>query len=264
MSLGNNSFGQNNPRIIGFNPFTIGERLEIYSSVLEENRVLNIYLPHDYSPDSLKNYPVIYLLDGSIHEDFIHVAGLVQFGSYPWVNILPESIVVGIENVDRKRDFTFPTTIEEDKITFPTTGGSENFIAFIEEELQPFIDSHYKTNAVKTIVGQSLGGLLATEILIKKPNLFTNFIIVSPSLWWDNESLLELPFAPFSSPKSIYVCVGHEGRIMQRDAKALYNKIKKVTQNKPRLDFNYLKNNDHGDVLHLALYYAFEFVFDPR
>ena len=86
-------------------PFVIGEIVNIHSKELGENRTLNIYLPNGYHPDSLKRYPVIYLLDGSADEDFIHIAGLVQFGSFPWLNILPESIVVGIANVDRKRDF---------------------------------------------------------------------------------------------------------------------------------------------------------------
>lgn len=83
--------------------FTIGETLRFQSSILAEERVLNIYLPLYYEEDSLKNYPVIYLLDGSADEDFIHIAGLIQFGSFPWINLIPESIVVGIANVDRKR-----------------------------------------------------------------------------------------------------------------------------------------------------------------
>ena len=114
---------------------TIGERVTIASKILNENRTLNIYLPHSYTQDSLKTYPVIYLLDGSIDEDFIHIAGLVQFGSFPWINMLPESIVVGISNVDRKRDFTYPTTIQKDKEDFPTTGESEAFINFMDTEL---------------------------------------------------------------------------------------------------------------------------------
>ena len=76
-------------------PFSIGEILSFHSKELGEERTLNIYLPNAYHPDSLKKYPVIYLLDGSADEDFIHIAGLVQFGSFPWLNIIPESIVVG-------------------------------------------------------------------------------------------------------------------------------------------------------------------------
>ena len=238
--------------------FIIGERLEYHSSVLNEDRILNIYLPNGYTADNDKKYPVIYLLDGSKDEDFIHVAGIVQFGSYPWINMIEESIVVGIENVDRKRDFCFPTTIEQDKKDFPTTGGSEAFIKFIESELQPYIDGAYKVKDEKTIIGQSLGGLLATEILAKKPDLFDKYVIVSPSLWWDNQSLLDMEFASYTEEKSIYITVGEEGKIMKRDAKALYKKLKKSKQPTALLEHHFLKEQDHGDALHLGVYNAFE------
>jgi predicted alpha/beta superfamily hydrolase len=105
--------------------------------------------------------------------------------------MIPESIVVGIGNVDRKRDFTYPSQNKLDQKEFPTSGQSEKFINFLEKELQPFVDSTYRITELKTIIGQSLGGLLTTEILFKKPELFDNYIIVSPSLWWDDEKLLD-------------------------------------------------------------------------
>ena len=247
--------------IISKSPISIGEQVTFYSEILGENRVLNLYLPQGYSPDSSKTYPVIYLLDGSLDEDFIHIAGLVQYGAFSWINLIPETIVVGISNVDRKRDFTYPTTIEQDKLDFPTTGGSAEFIDFIEKELQPFIDLHYKTNKVKTIIGQSLGGLLATEILVKKPELFDNYLIISPSLWWDDESLLSLKPPVFTSQKSIFIGVGKEGPIMEKGANALHKKIAKLKSKQVRLYFEFFKEQDHGDVLHLAAYKAFETVF---
>ena len=172
-------------------PLSIGERINIESRTLRESRTLNVYLPNSYSKQPDKRYPVIYLLDGSIDEDFIHISGLVQFGSFSWIKMLPESIVVGIGNVDRRRDYTYPTRIERQKKDFPTSGGSTKFADFIEKELQPFVRSNYRTSGGKeTLIGQSLGGLLATEILFKRPELFENYIIVSPSLWWDRESRL--------------------------------------------------------------------------
>lgn len=242
-------------------PLTIGESVTLHSKVLDENRTLNIYLPNTYTADSTKTYPVIYLLDGSIDEDFIHIAGIVQFGSFSWINMVPESIVVGISNVDRKRDFTYPTTIAQDKKDFPTTGGSQNFINFIETELHPFIKNNYRINETKTLVGQSLGGLLATEILFKKPDLFDNYIIVSPSLWWDNQSLLALEPKAYSTEKKIYVAVGKEGDIMERDAKSLYDTLKTNTKDNTEVYYQFLEAQDHGDALHLAVYGAFEALF---
>lgn len=258
------SYGQNIPNIINETDFSIGKTITIESSILGENRDLNIYLPLNYSPDSLKKYPVIYLLDGSKDEDFIHISGLVQFGSFSWINMIPETIVVGIANVDRKKDFTFPSQSKRDQLEFPTTGGAENFISFIEKELQPFIDSRFQTNDKKTLIGQSLGGLLATEILFKKPDLFDNYIIVSPSLWWNKENLLSETPTSYTSNKSIYIAVGTEGVNMERSARELHVKLAKGKKDNTNLYFDFLPEKSHGDILHQAAYNAIEKIFKVK
>lgn len=254
--------GQQLPKQISESEFSIGKTIQLASSILDENREINIYLPSSYSRDSSKSYPVIYLLDGSRDEDFIHVSGLVQFGSFSWIKMVPESIVVGIANVDRKRDFTYPSGSERDQKEFPTSGQSGKFIAFIEKELQPFIDASLRTTTTKTIIGQSLGGLLTTEVLFKKPDLFDNYIIVSPSLWWDDEKLLAAQPAPYDSHKSIYIAVGKEGEGMERTAKELYAKLKERKLQNTELNFKFLKDKSHGDALHIAVYNAFERIFN--
>jgi len=145
--------------------FELGIIDEVPSAILGEVRGLNIYLPEGYNPNDTVKYPVIYLLDGGADEDFIHVVGIVQFNNFPWIDQVPKSIVVGIINVDRQRDFSYPTTIKEDKVAWPATGGSERFIGFMERELQPYIERTYHATKEKTLIGQSFGGLLATEIL---------------------------------------------------------------------------------------------------
>jgi len=257
-------FAQNQPKIIQKEPLIIGEVVTIKSVVLSEDRTLNIYLPKGYDKSKDKKYPVIYLLDGSIDEDFLHIVGITQFASFSWINIMPETIVVGIANVDRKRDFTFPTTIKRDKKDFPTTGGSSKFIKFLQEEVQPFVDTNYKTSKVKTLVGQSLGGLLATEILFKNPNLFDNYVIVSPSLWWNRESLLKGSPKKYTTHKNIFIAVGKEGKVMERDAKSLYKKLKEINTPNTQLYFEFFEKQDHGDVLHLAVYNAFVKVFKTK
>lgn len=252
--------------------FVLGVIDEIQSKELGENRILNIYLPEGYNPDDAVKYPVIYLLDGSANEDFIHIAGLVQFNSFEWINQVPKSIVVGIATVDRKRDFTFSTTLEKDKTRFPTTGHSDKFIAFIEKELQPFIDKKYKTTSSKTIIGQSLGGLLGAEILLKKPSLFNKYVIVSPSIWWDNGSILNLDSQilqeNFQQPTEIYIAVGKEGltpteipRVMEVDANLLSEKIQLSKSKNVKVYFDYFPNENHGTILHLAVFNSFKFFY---
>ncbi|TCV19562.1 hypothetical protein EDC17_100484 [Sphingobacterium alimentarium] len=248
-------------------PFILGVIDEIQSNELNEKRVLNIYLPEGYNPKDTIRYPVIYLLDGSADEDFIHIVGLVQFNSFEWVNQAPKSIVVGIATVDRRRDFTFPTNVTEDKSANPTSGHSNRFISFIEKELQPYIQEKYMTSSSKTIIGQSLGGLLATEILFKKPELFNKYIIVSPSLWWDNGSLLDQPLARFEH-KDIYIGVGKEGlapikipRVMEVDANVLADKIKNLKNRNVNVYFDYLPLENHATIMHQAVFNSFRLFY---
>ncbi len=249
-------------------PFVLGEIIELQSKILSEKRVLNIYLPEGYNPKDSVKYPVIYLLDGSADEDFIHIVGIVQYDSFEWINQLPKSIVVGIASVDRRRDFTFPTTIQSDKKLYPTTGHSDKFISFIETELQPFIENKYKTTPSKTIIGQSLGGLLETEILFTKPDLFNKYIIISPSLWWDNGSLLNQHAAilneDFKQKIDIYIAVGKEGltpteipRVMEVDANFLAEKLKESKSKTLNVLFDYLPQEDHATIMHQAVMNAF-------
>lgn len=253
-------------------PFVLGVIDEIQSKELSEKRILNIYLPEGYNKQDTIRYPVIYLLDGSANEDFIHVVGLVQFYSFEWINQVPRSIVVGISTVDRKRDFTFPTTIEAEKDKYPASGHSDKFISFIKNELQPYIESNYKANTSKTLIGQSLGGLLATEILFKNPILFNKYIIVSPSLWWDNGLLLkqdpEILNEAFNQHIDIYIGVGKEGltpgtipRVMEVDANLLAEKLKSARNNNLKVLFDYLPLENHATIMHQAISNAFRLFY---
>jgi len=270
-------FGQssNTKRADTARPFVLGIIEELRSKELNETRTLNIYLPEGYNKNDTTKYPVIYLLDGSANEDFIHIVGLVQFYSFEWIKQIPKSIVVGIATVDRKRDFTFPTSIEEDRKAYPTTGHADRFIAFIEKELQPFIGNKYRTNTSKTIIGQSLGGLLATEILFEKPGLFNKYIIVSPSLWWNNGSLLTQSLQMLKNGigglTSIYIGVGKEGltptaipRVMEVDANLLFEKIKELRNENIQVYYDYLPQEDHATIMHQAVANAFKLLYSTK
>jgi len=235
-------------------PLTIGETRTIESKILNEDRILNIYLPQNF--DKTKSYPIIYLLDGSMNEDFIHVTGLIQF--FNQMYSMPETIVVGIANIDRKRDFTFHTDLKDLQKDYPTTGHSDKFISFLEKELKPYIESQFKTTD-KYLFGQSLGGLLATEILLKKPEMFNNYFIISPSLWWDDESLLKhapqlLAKIP-DTKKFIYLSVGKgEHPVMIKDAEAFYDVLKKSNKKNWTVEYKMMETDNHATILHRSLY----------
>lgn len=253
--------------------FVLGYIDHIHSEILKEERTINIYLPEGY--DKNTRYPVIYLLDGSADEDFIHVVGIVQYNTFSWVNRIPKSIVIGIANTNRKRNFTSPAKVPNDSKLVPDNGGSAKFIAFLEKELQPYVEKKYKTDSSKTIIGQSLGGLLATEILFTKPELFNHYIIISPSLWWNDGALLKAAPAVlkenYTKTTNIYVGVGKEGsidgsntHIMEEDAKLLAEKIKQGESKSVKVHFDYLPEEDHATVTHQAVFNAFRILYPKK
>ena len=255
-------------------PLVLGWVHEIQSVSLGEKRTLNIYLPEGYNKNDTIKYPVIYLLDGGAEEDFIHIAGLVRYNTQPWINRFPRSIIVGIENTNRRRDFTFavPNLDFVKRMgfkpeQFPAYGGSAKFIAFMEKELQPYIAAKYKTNDQKTIIGESLAGLMATEILLKHRSLFDTYIIMSPSLWWGQESLLaEAPgLLKNGTPKDIKVYVGvcskEEDKIMYDDAVALSEVLKRYGGNRMKVYYDYLPDEVHATIIHQAVYNALRLLY---
>jgi predicted alpha/beta superfamily hydrolase len=241
-------------------PLCIGESFRLHSEPLHEDRSINIYLPPGYRDSDTTRYHVIYLLDGSVDEDFVHVAGLVQFYTFPWIEQLPPTIVVGIANVDRRRDFTFPTHNKTHLTSNPTSGHSAPFLTFIGQELIPAIESKYRCSDQRTLIGQSLGGLLAAEILLRKPQLFNRYLIISPSLWWDNGSLLAERFGPLNQKTAVHIAVGKEGLVpgsktetMEGDAKAFSEKLRQMKDPMLRVSFDYLPDEDHASTGHIAI-----------
>jgi predicted alpha/beta superfamily hydrolase len=119
----------------------------------------------------------------------------------------------------------------------------------------PFVEREYRVSRERTLIGQSLGGLFATELLFRKPYLFTHYLIVSPSLWWDDGSLLQLDHTVLMAPDigvaSVYIVVGDEGRPMLRPAKRLAALLRKGSQ--ARIGYQRIRGLDHSNILHRAL-----------
>ena len=166
----------------------IGEKVKIHSDVLEEDRTLLIRLPQDYEKSKQK-YPVLYLLDAEFF--FQQASAAVQFLSendYIRNQPIPQMIIVGIVNVDRNRDYT-PTYAPEQpgNLRFPTSGKADTFLEFLDTELFPFVESNYQTQPYRILSGWSLGGLLTVYTYLEHSHLFSAYLAMSPSLWWDND-----------------------------------------------------------------------------
>jgi predicted alpha/beta superfamily hydrolase len=165
------------------------------SAILNEDREVDVYVPASAADPSYakRDYPVVYLLDGDAH--FYTVAAMIRQLSQANANTeFPEMIVVGIPNTKRTRDLT-PTHVDKvpgmDDREAKSSGGGEKFMAFIENELIPHIDSAYPTAPYRVLIGHSLGGLTAINALINHTGLFNACLAIDPSMSWDEQRLLK-------------------------------------------------------------------------
>lgn len=169
-------------------PLVIGETFTIQSKALGETRRINVYRPQPWGLDPKTPLPVLYMPDGGIGEDFLHVAGLVQVltgnGS------MRPFLLVGIENTERRRDMTGPSRDPEDQKIAPRIGGSAAYRDFLRDELMPQVRQRYATTDERALIGESLAGLFVIETLLQEPALFNSYIALDASLWWNHGALL--------------------------------------------------------------------------
>ena len=182
-------FGLNKLHSQESDQIVIGTKHSMYSSTLDEERSYWVSLPDSYNDTnaSHKKYPVLVLLDGNIH--FKSISGMVNYMSSDRYRSykIPEMIIVGIINVDRRRDYTPDKIITTQK---NNSGGGDKFLSFLEKELLPKIEGHYRTEPYRILFGHSLGGLLATHSYMKEISSFNSFIAVDPSFGtWDSETM---------------------------------------------------------------------------
>jgi predicted alpha/beta superfamily hydrolase len=187
-------------------PLAIGETFRLDSKVLGERRVINVYLPPGYAK-SAEHYPVLYMPDGGIEEDFPHVAGVLDVSIRN--EVIRPVILVGIENTERRRDLVGPTTVEKEHAIAPHAGGADRFRTFLRTELKPHIAAHYRTTPESAIIGESFAGLFVVETMLVEPTLFDAYIAVDPSLWWSDQALVRSAATRFASwpagPRKLYV-----------------------------------------------------------
>ena len=184
-----------------------------HSSIIDDDFYIYISLPDGYK-ETLKKYPVLYILDGDISFGIgASIARYLQFG-----NSIPELIIVGIgygafqesKGNDRNRDYTI-----SNRRNRQGSGGAPKFRQFLKEELIPYIDDEFHTEPDdRTLNGYSLGGLFALYSLFTEPDLFNRYIIGSPHLAWDNFQIFSVREEAFNSISDInarlFISVGSE------------------------------------------------------
>ena len=164
----------------------IGEQRIIQSRALGDDRAINVWLPPSYA-GSGRRYPVLYVLDGALDQDFHHIAGLAQYGALS--GSFEELIVVGVQTKDRRAELTWRSADPAENRDYPTHGNAAAFRRFLTEEVKPLIESRYRASGEDALMGESLAGLFVVESFLKHPETADRYVAISPSLWWDFGSL---------------------------------------------------------------------------
>ena len=270
------------------NNIVIGTIDTLHSSILNENRPIWVHVPGS-SPNNIYSptrYPVIYLLDGDAHFDYV-VGMMHQLSQINGNMICPEMIVVGIPNTDRLRDLA-PThmslDILQDSNFGETSGGGEKFISFIEKELIPHIDSLYPTAPYRMFIGHSIGGLMVIYSLLNHSNLFNSYLAIEPSLWWDDQVILKQAQQTLDTKdlngKRLYVAMANglptnvDTSQIRKDTSTsvlirhpvsileFIDLLKNKSKNGLLSDWKYYEQDNHGSVPLIATYDALHFFFD--
>jgi uncharacterized protein len=168
-------------------PIIVGTTHVMHSATLGDDRQINVWLPADYSSaeNADRRYNVLYVLDGALDQDFQHIAGLGQLGALSWT--YETLIVVGIQTKDRRAELTRRPNDARHAAEFPQAGGARRFQDFIAAEVIPFVDATYRTGEGRALMGESLAGLFVVDTFLHRPELFRDYIAISPSLWWDDQ-----------------------------------------------------------------------------
>jgi predicted alpha/beta superfamily hydrolase len=80
---------------------------------------------------------------------------------------------------------------------------AEAFLSFVAGELVPYIEKNYRTRPYRLLVGHSFGGLFAVYAMIARPRLFNAYIAADPSLYWNNQAVVERAETFFANSKEL-------------------------------------------------------------
>ncbi len=187
---------------------SIGKRDILYSTILQQDRELSIYLPPSYNTAVNQKYPVLYILDGDYN--FQYVAGILELqGAIS--EVIPEMILVAISG---KGTNEYRKNCKPNIIGVEDSGNAEEMASFIEKELIPYVNKNYKAADYKILGGHSVGGIFVINTAINHPNLFNNYIAISPALWWGKNAMDDVMQNTWGKTKSttasLYVSLANE------------------------------------------------------
>jgi len=221
---------------------------KINSTVLGEERTVLVRVPQNYERTNEK-FPVVYMLDAHAPQNGMMV-GIIE--QQVWGGVMPEMIVVGIQNTQRVRDMT-PTKTER-----AGSGGGEKFLEFVEKEVIPMVEKNYRTQPFRIFAGHSLAGLAVVNSFVSRPELFNAYIAASPFLHWDNNYVVKRAEEVFKQnkewKKTMFIALGDEPQYMNGFT-SFRDMLSRAQPKHFDYEFQLYKDENHSSIV-LRTYYA--------
>jgi len=227
-------------------------------------------LPTEQAPPG--GWPVVYVLDGNAWFPLFVPQSRLMARRPDKGGVVP-AVIVGIGypgerpfNTERRTwDFT-PKVPQRAPVPAPggrpwsATGGADEFLGFIQNELKPLIESEYKIDRSRQVLwGHSLGGLFSLHALFAQPDSFQYFVAASPSVWWNERYIMEeakifaASLAKQRTDRGLLIAFGaRELPEMVADPKALYEQIKPLRERGLRLEMKEIAEEEHVSVAPVA------------
>lgn len=238
----------------GTKVFGVGTSFQFHSKVCGKDRTVMVGLPAGYA-ESRKRYPVFMVVDGQWNFNLSCEAVRILSDN----GLIPPMIVVAVHTGEQRDFYLLPARDPESR----TGGGGDSLLAFIRDELIPFVDGHYRTLPWRALAGSSYGGVFVMHALLTDPGLFDAVITLSPSMWWYQGIMLKRTEAFMKAStgmrNALYITVANEGPGMGVNTLAEILK-----QNAPRglaWRFDEYPEEIHGTISYKGTYNGLRFVF---
>ncbi len=238
---------------------------------------LIITLPSGF--EAKNEYKVLYYVDAWWLEDLVE-------GAYRLKDLstqMDKVILVGISSIgnepewhrQRNRDFT-PSAYSVIKMgvtmaagnipmTDSTTGFADEFMNFITDRVIGTVENEYNVDASsRGFLGHSFGGLFGFHALMKHPDVFANYILLSPAVWWNQSEILE-EFATMQTERKVKVYIamgGKEFRMLMNPVNVLVDNLKANHAETIDLKFMLYENANHNSVLPQSIYDSIEWLYE--
>lgn len=245
---------------------------KLNSHILNQERKITIYKPPVLAKYREAVSPVLYVLDGELAAYYYCTMVNYLCQRLP---AMPPITVVGIENEPssitesggfdfrgRSRDLT--PLVAKDSSIYKTSGGAENFLKFINEEVFPFVEKDYKKAPYRVMAGLSLAGFLVMHTFLQHPDMFNGYIAVSPAMQMDKNAYMKIAEEALGKATErnhrLFFSVGNEPDPYIPNARRIDSLLKTKSLKGLSYQYTYYPKEGHATMkaMHDGFYYIFQ------